>query len=351
MKIGEVIRKYRKERQLTQEELAEYLGVTSSAVNKWENGYSMPDIALLSPLARIFGITTDTLLSYKEEPTDREVVRIANELAEKSRGMDYDALFAQGMGILREYPNCDKLALNILPILDAYRAILGVQEPEKYTEDILKAYQRLLKSEDADTRKTAAQFLFYNDINRKKYDDAENILGYFSGREPEYKQMRALLYRWQGKVTDAYRIYEEQIQTGYHVASEAFTGIFALASEEGDSGRCAMILEKQEQLARLFEMGRYHEIYLKLVSALERRDREESLQLLSEAVRGIRDMQKYRKSELYSHMESGGKDIRNIAFMLKQGFDNDETAGFLKSEPRFTELMKELQQLTEKEEE
>lgn len=40
MKIGEVIRKYRKEKQMTQEELADYLGITSSAVNKWENGVS-----------------------------------------------------------------------------------------------------------------------------------------------------------------------------------------------------------------------------------------------------------------------------------------------------------------------
>lgn len=40
MKIGEVIRKYRKEKQMTQEEMAEYLGVTTPAVNKWENGVS-----------------------------------------------------------------------------------------------------------------------------------------------------------------------------------------------------------------------------------------------------------------------------------------------------------------------
>lgn len=40
MMIGEVIRKYRKEKQMTQEDLAECLGLTSSAVNKWENGVS-----------------------------------------------------------------------------------------------------------------------------------------------------------------------------------------------------------------------------------------------------------------------------------------------------------------------
>lgn len=195
MKIGEVIRKHRKEKQWTQEELAEYLGITSSAVNKWENGYSLPDIALLAPIARVFGITTDTLLSFKEELTDQEIVRIAEEFARKGRSMEYDALFGLGMGILREYPNCDKLALNILPVLDAYRMILDVPEPENYEDQILKACQRVLKSENADDVKTAANFLFYKYVNQGKYDEAENTLCYFSKGDPEYS-LRIFL-RWE----------------------------------------------------------------------------------------------------------------------------------------------------------
>ena len=56
MKIGEVIRKYRKENHLTQEEMANYLGVTVPAVSKWETGNSYPDIALLAPIARLLKI-------------------------------------------------------------------------------------------------------------------------------------------------------------------------------------------------------------------------------------------------------------------------------------------------------
>ena len=59
MEIGQVIRKYRKEKDMTQEEMARRLGVTAPAVNKWESGASAPDIALLAPIARMLGITTD----------------------------------------------------------------------------------------------------------------------------------------------------------------------------------------------------------------------------------------------------------------------------------------------------
>ena len=76
MKIGETIRKYRKQANLTQEQLADYLGVTAPAVNKWENGASLPDISLVAPIARVFGIHTDELLSYKETLTDEEIDRI-----------------------------------------------------------------------------------------------------------------------------------------------------------------------------------------------------------------------------------------------------------------------------------
>ena len=51
MDIGSVIKKYRKDNGLTQEEMANRLGVTTPAVNKWENGNSNPDIELLAPIA------------------------------------------------------------------------------------------------------------------------------------------------------------------------------------------------------------------------------------------------------------------------------------------------------------
>ena len=79
MEIGQVIRKYRKEKNMTQEEMARRLGVTAPAANKWESGASAPDIALLAPIARMLGITTDTLLCFREALTEEEVRRFVQE--------------------------------------------------------------------------------------------------------------------------------------------------------------------------------------------------------------------------------------------------------------------------------
>ena len=65
--LGKRIAYHRKRLGLTQDALAEKLGITAQAVSKWENDLSCPDIAIIPQLAAIFGITTDALLGRQEE--------------------------------------------------------------------------------------------------------------------------------------------------------------------------------------------------------------------------------------------------------------------------------------------
>ena len=62
-KIGKFIAKCRKDKKITQEELAEKLGVTNRSVSRWENGINMPDLSLFKPLCDELGITINEFLS------------------------------------------------------------------------------------------------------------------------------------------------------------------------------------------------------------------------------------------------------------------------------------------------
>ena len=62
-KIGKFIAKLRKEKNMTQNELAESLGITDRAISKWENGRGMPDLSLLTPLCEKLGVSINELLS------------------------------------------------------------------------------------------------------------------------------------------------------------------------------------------------------------------------------------------------------------------------------------------------
>ena len=106
MKIGEVIRKYRKEKGLTQEEMANRLGVTTPAVNKWENGASLPDVTMLAPIARLLGITVDTLLSFREELTMDESRAILNTMWAYLNEGEFERAFQYAKSQIEEYPSC-----------------------------------------------------------------------------------------------------------------------------------------------------------------------------------------------------------------------------------------------------
>lgn len=88
--LGKRIAAYRKKLSLTQDQLAEKLGITAQAVSKWENDLSCPDITMLPKLADIFDITIDTLLGRETEiPVSQ--AEIVTENSGKDNGFTYDS--------------------------------------------------------------------------------------------------------------------------------------------------------------------------------------------------------------------------------------------------------------------
>ena len=69
--IANNIAKFRKEAKLTQAELAEKLNYSDKAISKWERGESLPDVIILNQIAKVFGITLDSLVSNKPEKKKR----------------------------------------------------------------------------------------------------------------------------------------------------------------------------------------------------------------------------------------------------------------------------------------
>ena len=73
LNFGENIRKLRIEHGLTQEELADFLGVSFQAVSKWERGDTVPDIYMLPTIAAFFGVTTDHLLCFDQVKMEKDI--------------------------------------------------------------------------------------------------------------------------------------------------------------------------------------------------------------------------------------------------------------------------------------
>ena len=78
--VGRFIAKLRKEKNLTQRDLAEKLGITNQAVSKWERGENLPDISILMELAKIFNVTVDELLKGERVLVEAENPVVKEEL-------------------------------------------------------------------------------------------------------------------------------------------------------------------------------------------------------------------------------------------------------------------------------
>lgn len=124
--MGQIIRRLRKEKNLTQEELAEQLGITFQAVSKWENDTGMPDISQVMPIAHLFGVTTDTLFGNNNMDSDEVITHFIREAEKRisnkpeggvSRFMHRKTCCEDVQNMLALYPNNYKLICCSLPFI------------------------------------------------------------------------------------------------------------------------------------------------------------------------------------------------------------------------------------------
>ena len=114
MKINQVIREKRKELSMTQEQVADYLGVSTPAVNKWEKGSSYPDITLLLALARLLKTNLDTLLSFQDDLSDVEIANFVEEVDKTVQEKGYETAFQMAITKIRDFPTCENLMYSVV---------------------------------------------------------------------------------------------------------------------------------------------------------------------------------------------------------------------------------------------
>lgn len=78
--LGMMIASLRKEKGMTQLELAEKMGVTDKAVSKWERDLSCPDVSTIPKLAELFGVSVDELMQVKTEPKTNAEIKDSGKL-------------------------------------------------------------------------------------------------------------------------------------------------------------------------------------------------------------------------------------------------------------------------------
>lgn len=229
MTIGERIKDFRKNREMTQNELADQMGISVQAVSKWETDKSAPDISLLVPLSTVLGISTDTLLGKTENGAD-ELKKIGMDIYSDpsyvSGNKDFE-FYKKALEFSNSYPYDEQITLALLNAAtgmvwrckndhmgfsdDEANEFFDVAERSK--EKVMKSDLPLLKKCEAQCNFTEACYLMgYKEKTKREIDkyaedgwfraNIENIIADYKKNTPEELQERLNCQR---KVT-AYEI-------------------------------------------------------------------------------------------------------------------------------------------------
>lgn len=183
LNIGENIKSLRKQKDITQEQLAEMLGVSCQSVSRWESGVCYPDMELLPQLAKIFEITVDKILGVDDIAENKKVEEYLERFQKAINKGKIDECIAIAREGVAEYPNnyvlLDKLMYALFVSGDDDGNISEWKENmEKYDAEITALGERIMKyCPDINIRLEATSRLAFHhilhdrkEIGRKIYE-------------------------------------------------------------------------------------------------------------------------------------------------------------------------------------
>ena len=147
IKLGNKIKSLRKQKNISQEVLAQVLGVTFQAVSKWETGAAMPDVAMIPAIARFFEVSTDELFDFNLLEQEEQVMDIVGKAADIRWECPAEAeeILRQG---LKQFPGNEILLNNLLytmraperneEVVTLCKAILEVTKIDECKYDVLR---------------------------------------------------------------------------------------------------------------------------------------------------------------------------------------------------------------------
>lgn len=163
IKMGEKIKALRKQKNISQEVLAQVLGVSFQAVSKWETGTCMPDVAMIPAIAGFFEVSTDELFDFNLLEQEEKVMDIVGKAADirRERPAEAEEILRQG---LKQFPGNEILLNNLLytmraperneEVVTLCKSILEVTRLDDVKYDVLRilaetyhdmGYQTLVK--------------------------------------------------------------------------------------------------------------------------------------------------------------------------------------------------------------
>ena len=347
MKINEIIRERRIAKGYTQEQLADYLGVSAPAISKWETAASYPDITLLPALARLLDTDLNTLLSFKEDLLPKEISLFLNQLSSIAEQDGIKSTYQTAMEKIREFPSCHALILNVALFLEGAIMMSAEKDvPEDYMKSIETLYQRVLESPDMAIQNQAKAMLISKYRQRKEYEKAQELLQSLPDEsQSNKKQIQAQLYLETENLEAATKLMEEQLLTNANDIHYALITLMEIALKENRMEDAEYIATVSQKGAEIFDMWEYNSYVAHFQLYIATKERKKCLKVLMPMLKSLTHAWNVNESPLYRHIEAK-KASQDFGSKMKKTILNslatDEKTAFLRNDTEFQKLIKEI---------
>lgn len=348
MPMNIVIQEQRKLLGLTQEQVADYLGVSTPAVSKWEKGITNPDIGLLPPLARLLKIDLNTLFGFSEDLSAEEIGFFCNELAKQAREDILSAFDAAEVKI-HDYPHNEQLLLNVTIILDSM--LLQTADdtlPIDSLDTMISAwYLQLAESNDEKIRNSANYMRVSRYIRQGKIDVAQEVLDTIQDKTdlisalPDKLMLQVSIYLQQNKSELAALELEKALFKEITRVQMLLTKLVDAELASGNTEFACKIAEKASAMVDVFDMWKYNR-YVAAYQIMEReKNADAMLHLLEQMLEALTTHWSLTDSVLYHRMAPETKAVQSSELMsvLLSGLETDPECAYLREHPKFNELI------------
>ena len=258
IQIGPNISRLRKEKKITQEELAEYLGVSKPAVSKWESGQSYPDILLLPIIASYFDKTVDDLLGYQPQMIAEDIKNLYIELADAFAVEPFDSVYQRCREIIKKYYSCWNLlfAMGELLVNHAQRA----GDPTKISsiyEEAAAVFERVeQESHDAGLARSALSMRAYCFLVLQRPVDAIDLLEGIKETPLTPGPLLAKAYAMKGDTGKAKDALQKQLYQNVLMLFGTFPDMIGLYTD--DPNKMDACLKKALDFEKIFDLEKLH---------------------------------------------------------------------------------------------
>lgn len=346
MPMNTIVKEKRKELGLTQEQVADYLGVSTPAVSKWEKGASYPDVSLLPALARLLKIDLNTLMCFHEELSSKEIALFMNKVTEVTREEGFEQGYELAMEKIREYPGSGGLIHEIAMLLQGLLMMTecSLKKKETYNGYITQLYERAAKSNDSKFADRAKYMLVSRLIASEEYDRAEEMLDTL----PEYnaldkKDLQARLLMEQEKNDEAARILERKLMSNLQNNQIVLDSLARIAVREGEEQHADCLAECARKEVETFKMWEYAAYVVPLEVAISRKDTKSSLSILKVMLEALLVPWNMKESPIYKHIGQKENEVnfgkQVLPSLLSELENSSEEYDFLRSAPEFQQLL------------